>query len=151
MLSATLLFSPQSSGPCRISILFSGNFHFPEHTDSSLHSFTMFYFLYGSWPYCLLSLIAQVLFPISLLSFFGGVLRGVFTNCLSDARLLRAKWTGAESSSNAHSWSNCQFLAAPVWEHSATTYCTAMWQTALRSSSDLNRCGCMHTLFFIWF
>lgn len=37
------------------------------------------------------------------------------------------------------SWSNCQFLVAPVWEHSAMTYCMAMWQTDLRSWSDLNR------------
>lgn len=91
MLLAALPFSPHSSGPCIISILFSGNFHFPEHTNGSLHSLAMFYFLYCSWQYCLLSLIAQVLFSISLLSFFSGASHGVFTNCLSDARLLRAK------------------------------------------------------------
>ena len=37
------------------------------------------------------------------------------------------------------SWSNCQFLAAPVWEHSR--------QTGLRSSSDVNMCGCKRTPF----
>lgn len=61
--------------------------------------------------------------------------------------VLRVHWmfTGGPS------WSNWQFLAAPVWEHSATTYCMAMWQTSLRSSSNLNRHGCTHTPFFIGF
>lgn len=116
-----------------------------------LNSLTMFYFLCCSWPYCLLSLSAQVFFPISLLSFLVEFCVAFSPiTFLSGAQPLRIKWAGVE-------FIKCSpvFPAEVIANFSpflcgstlATTFCTTMWQIDLRPSSDSSRHGCAHTVF----